>query len=104
MNPDRRLDTLAHGDFACHLGTAFRLALPSGEWLDLVLIEAAAHPRPAPGAPGRQGFSLVFRSELPGHLPQGIYGLEHAHMGRFEIFLVPIGPRQGGMCYEAVFN
>jgi len=36
-------------------------------------------------------------------LPQRIYPMEHAHLGVFELFLVPIGPDQHGMGYEAVF-
>ena len=30
--------------------------------------------------------------------------LEHDAMGSFDLFLVPLGPRDGGMMYEAVFT
>jgi hypothetical protein len=33
-------------------------------------------------------------------LPQRIFRLEHAELGAFELFLVPIGPGE----YEAVFT
>ena len=100
----RPLDELQAADFARCRDSIFRLTLPSGEGLDLTLevVEEYAHPPSVPGR--RQGFSLVFRSALPGHLRQGIYQLEHQEMGTIELFLVPIGPRDGGMRYEAVFN
>jgi len=100
----RPLDTLDLGDFAAHVGSAFGLRLPDGTALALVLMEATAHPYLPPQPGRRRGFSLVLRSELPGALPQGIYRLEHEVAGTMELFLVPIGPREGGMCYEAVFN
>jgi len=99
-----RLDALEQADFAAHLGTTFRLQPPDGSALDLVLLEATAHPHLPPQPGRRRGFSVLFRSPSPRHLPQGIYRLEHEVMGTMEVFLVPIGPREGGMCYEAVFN
>jgi hypothetical protein len=104
VSAGRPLDTLAQADFARHLGTAFRLRRPDGEALELTLLEASLHPH-LPHAPGhRQGFSVVFRGASPTHLPQGIYRLDHDLMGSLDLFLVPIGPREGAMCYEAVFN
>jgi hypothetical protein len=100
----RPLDALEHADFAAHLGTTFRLRLADGAALALVLQEASLHPHLPPPRGRHRGFSLVFRSSAPGHLPQGIYRLDHEAMGAMELFLVPIGPRGGGMCYEAVFN
>jgi hypothetical protein len=35
---------------------------------------------------------------------QQIYQVEHPTLGSFELFLVPVGPDEQGMCYEAVFN
>jgi hypothetical protein len=104
MSTGRPLDTLEQADFAAHLGTTFRLPLPDGAALELVLMEASPHPHLPPQPGRRRGFSLVFRSTSPGYLPQGIYRLDHAAIGTLELFLVPIGPREGGMCYEAVFN
>jgi hypothetical protein len=100
----RSLETFEEADFARCLGTPFELELPSGERVELTLVEVTPHPH-LPPAPGRRrGFSAVFHSAVAGHLPQAIYGLQHAQLGRLELFLVPIGPRQGRMRYEAVFN
>lgn len=52
----------------------------------------------------RAPFSLVFRDGQQGVMPQSIYRLEHDVLGMFEIFLVPIGPDEQGMRYEAVFH
>jgi hypothetical protein len=100
----RPLDTLEEADFARHLRTVFRLHLPDGARRELLLMEVTGHPYLPPATGRRRGFSLVFRSEEAGHVPQAIYRLDHDQMGSLELFLVPIGPRDGGMCYEAVFN
>jgi len=49
-------------------------------------------------------FSLLFN--VPGHpiLPQGIYCFELEELGRFELFIVPVGQNQSGTQYQAVFN
>jgi hypothetical protein len=91
-------------DFTRRLGEAFALTAPDGEGLALRLVEVTPHPH-APPTPGRRrGFSIVFVSDRPRHLPQSIYRLEHDGLGTLELFLVPIGTRDGGIAYEAVFN
>lgn len=51
----------------------------------------------------RLQFSLVFAGPLEPVLPQAIYDLEHDALGHLDLFLVPIGPSQGGMRYQASF-
>jgi hypothetical protein len=87
--------------FAPYLNQIFRLSLRAGD-LDLELIRADALDGDAEG--GREPFSLVFRGPGEPTLAQQIYPLDHEALGRFEIFLVPIGPDEQGRCYEAVFN
>jgi Domain of unknown function (DUF6916) len=100
----RPLERLEDGDFRAHLATPFRVLRPDGEALEIFLVEVTPHTH-LPGGPARRrGFSLLFRSAVSGHLRQGTYRLDHADMGTLELFLVPVGPRDGGMCYEAVFN
>ena len=94
--------------FRPRLGETFRLGLPGeAQVVDLVLIEATdLSQRPGGGREGdrpRAPFSLVFRDPGGRHLPQRIYRLEHADLGAFDLFLVPIGPDAQGMRYEAVF-
>ena len=52
----------------------------------------------------RQPFSIIFSSSKDNIWPQGMYTIDHHSLGKMEIFLVPIGPNDHGMCYEAVFN
>ena len=105
MTDPRPLDVLRTDDFLGRRGETFRLHSPDGAQ-DVVLIEVTPLGAVTEAPTGRQGaFSLVFRGAPGvGHVPQAIYCLEHDELGSLEVFLVPIGPRDGGMCYEAVFN
>lgn len=59
------------------------------------LSESPEHGRP---------FSVVFRGPGNVFLSQRTYRMEHAEVGAFEIFLVPIGPDSEGHRYEAIFT
>jgi hypothetical protein len=37
-------------------------------------------------------------------LPQRTYDFRNERLGSFELFIVPIGPEDGAMRYEAVFT
>ena len=92
-------------DFAGRVGESFRLDLGGGQALALELVEVLDRGRTAVGGPDRSCFALLFRS--PGEkrfAPQRIYGVEHAALGRIEMFLVPRGPDAAGMTYEAIYN
>jgi hypothetical protein len=52
----------------------------------------------------RHAFSLRFMGPPKPILPQATYRLENPALGSLEIFLVPLGPKGGGMRYEAVFT
>ena len=99
------LDKLQSSDFLPNLNTIFRIHL-DGE-ADAVPLELArvtgTGQRFSPEA--REAFSLLFLGPVsPHHLVQHIYRLEHEQMGTLEIFLVPLGPENGRMKYEAIFN
>ena len=47
---------------------------------------------------------MLFRGPLAPVMPQRIYPLAHETLGSLELFIVPIGPRDGGMVYEAIFT
>jgi hypothetical protein len=81
---------------------AFRLAAGgAGAELELTLVEVKRL-----GTALRPGgaFSLLFVSPAGPFLPQATYRLTHPKLGTLELFLVPIGPIQGGNGYEAVFT
>jgi hypothetical protein len=102
------LRSLTADDFAAHLATVFRLQT-GGEPLPIELVEvqrASYAGKPAAVGPAGRGepFTLLFRGPRSPYAPQGIHHLEHDQLGTLEIFLVPIGPDDAGMRYEAVFN
>jgi hypothetical protein len=98
------LETLTLESFTPHVGGAFRLSTSDGTTLTLTLDEARSLASPGTRAEGdrrkREPFRLVFRGPSLPILPQRIYAIEHADLGRLEIFIVPIGAGQ----YEAIFT
>ncbi len=53
----------------------------------------------------RTPFSVIFRTaQKEFYFQQGIYNIELPEKGMVAVFLVPLGPDQEGMKYEAVFN
>ena len=124
------LDKLTSADFAPHLHATFQLWLGlEGQphertdreqpglvgrdhdsaahgaplALELIEVEDLGVERGATSPRGRP-FSLIFRGPAGTYLPQRIYSIEHPTLGRLDLFLVPIGPGQGGMCYQVVFS
>jgi hypothetical protein len=90
--------------FSGHIGDRFRITGHGSTVVEAELTEAAAvGAGESPGAGERTPFSLVFRGPLEPILPQRIYRFEHEALGAFDLFIVPIGPDEGGMQYEAVF-
>ena len=96
------LDKLTSADFSPHLNQTFRIR--AGELtleVELISVEerGAAH---SPNA--RKPFSIIFRGPLEPILPQMIYKIKHGEIGALDLFIVPIGPDEHGMCYQAVFS
>lgn len=52
----------------------------------------------------RAPFSLLFVSGSADVLPQGLYPMRHPALGDFDLFVVPVGRRDDGVLYEAVFS
>jgi hypothetical protein len=96
------LDKLTRDQFAGYLRQSFRLRSETSAF-DLELIEVRNLAGPLSPS-GREPFALLFRGPAEPILPQRIYPLEHAGLGKLDVFLVPVGPDDQGMRYEAVFN
>ena len=93
------LDALTVEDFESHAGGTFRLlATPE---IEMKLTRVRRH-----GEALREGgaFSLFFVAPRGPFLPQAIYPIAHPSLGTLEIFIVPIGPMEGGNGYQAVFT
>ncbi len=72
--------------------------------IDLELIECRRLTPHSSGKETREPFALTLRGPARPVLPQRTYSLRNERMGELQIFLVPIGPDEKGMRYEAVFN
>lgn len=99
------LESLTLETFAPRIGERFRLSADAGQAVEVTLIEATPLGAAARSqAARRTPFSVVFLGPAAPVWPQHIYRVEHDVMGTLDLFLVPLGPRDGGMMYEAVFT
>lgn len=87
-------------EFSLHSEVVFHAEAGEGEGFDLSLLEVDE----VISNEVQESFSLLFRA--PGDAPpvQGIYRLEHAGLGKMDLFLVPVKKDESGLYYEAVFN
>jgi hypothetical protein len=99
------LAKLTSADFSPYLNQKFRIHLEAPLEVDLIEVnDLGPELSAAEAAKRRQPFALIFRDPSKTYLPQRIYRIEHAELGTLDLFLVPIGPDEHGMCYEVVFN
>jgi Domain of unknown function (DUF6916) len=100
------IDALNHELFSQLLGQSFRVHLPEApdSTLHLTMSEVTVASAPGMEESSRQPFSLLFRGPPEPLLVQQVYTLEHEQLGELEIFLVPLGPQQDALLYEAVFS
>ena len=85
--------------FEQHLNTRIWLCSEDGERVPLEFIQLEDFP-----SARTEQFSLLFRGAGSAVYPQRIYSVEHDVIGRFDLFLVPIGRDSQGTIYQAVFN
>jgi hypothetical protein len=97
------LDDLTIDDFRDRVGETFSATADGGRTLMLTLDQVDALPRPI-GDKGRAPFSLEFHDAATDHVPQQTVAVEHADLGSFDLFVVPLGPGAHGMRYEAIFT
>jgi hypothetical protein len=103
------LDKLEGTDLSPLIHQKFHIYTESPEPLEAELIEvtelgSVASRAYAAAFERRRAFSIVLRGPIEPLLPQRIYQVEHPKIGSLDLFLVPIGPDEEGMRYEAVFN
>jgi len=90
---------LTVASFIPRLRETFTLSTPAGV-LNLVLAEVEDIGQ----GQSRRAFSLRFVGPAQPLLSQGTYRLDNPALGSLDIFLVPLGPKDGGIQYEAVFT
>jgi hypothetical protein len=86
--------------FQAALQTRFRVGVGEGPEVELVLVEVRAVGSASEG----DSFSILFRGPGDPVLPQRMYPFTHEALGRFHLFIVPVGRHPDGLEYEAVFN
>jgi len=89
-------EPLSCADFQPHVHTIFQIELPMALEVELAAVTDNSNQQV-------EQFSLLFLGPMSSPLRQGTYAFFHPKMGRQEIFIVPIGPQDGKMAYEAVF-
>jgi hypothetical protein len=72
--------------------------------LELTLADVTAAPEKWGRSEQRAPFSILFDGPLEHVLPQRIWPVDHAELGRLDLFLVPLGPEGEAMRYQAVFS
>ena len=98
------LENFSIETFSEHLGSTFRVHTEASEPFNFELISATVLGGSTGEEMPRQPFSIVFRGPGDVLFPQRIYRMEHDKIGSFELFLVPIGPDEKGLRYEAIFT
>ncbi len=90
------------------VGQQFRLATPGGPARAVQLVDVVDSPRTPgrddAGMPFRRSFSLMFHDPEGPMLPQGTYRVQHPMLGIVGLFIVPIGPHEQDVVYEAVLG
>jgi|SRR5215203_661048 len=86
--------------FAAALGSPFKLTAAGDESVDIELAEVSERTR----RHNQHGFSVVFLVPESYSVEQGLYDLKHETMGALQLFLVPVGMKDGRLQLEAVFN
>jgi len=94
------IEDLTKSMFAENVNSTFNLREEAGQTVALELVECqegTPHPK-------FEQFSLLFRGPRATLLPQRTYEVEHAKLGTFLLFIVPIKQDENGIFYESVFS
>lgn len=106
------VDEMSGSDWAAQAATRFQARLASGQTVELQLLKVRLG-RTFPSQLGRrppadanfEKFSLIFSGPKDVLLDPAIHRFEHAQLGRFEMYVGPVGTTDAGSVrYETVFN
>jgi hypothetical protein len=99
---------LVSATFSALVGDRFEIAPGDGPPFEATLTSCSETPHGVPDewrrTVGRVPFALLFHGDPPAPVRQQICTLSHHELGRFELFLVPLGPDERGMRFEAVIS
>jgi hypothetical protein len=96
-------DFIHHSDFIPYQNQFFTIDFTTEVSLPAELIQVKEYETYSPIE--RKPFTLMFRTaQKSEYYEQAICILHHPEKGKIPVFLVPLGPDQDGMRYEAVFS
>jgi len=98
------LDSFTLATFSPVINTIFRVRANDSTWVELNLARATPPRHSRPDAHDHKSFSLWFLGPNDQLLVQRLYSFEHDNIGRFDLFIVPVGRSEKGIEYQAVFN
>ncbi|HEX6390540.1 MAG TPA: hypothetical protein VFZ89_13865 [Solirubrobacteraceae bacterium] len=102
------LEEFTNQTFDALLGQRFEVVPTHGHPFVMVLAECRRVGDMPPDDLGfairREPFCLLFYTGRDVVVPQQICRMRNRHLGEFSMFIVPVGPDQRGMRYEAVFT
>jgi hypothetical protein len=101
------LESLTQSKFAQALNTRFRVCADPSTEIELLLVAVTPDLTTASSGPGGslyESFSLTFHGPESSFLPQKTYPFDHPQLGKFELFIVPVGKEGSVFKYQAVFN
>jgi hypothetical protein len=99
------LETATSETFVPHVGTTFEATTQAGDTIALVLTSCDVDSSSGPAPGGRIPFSLLFHdADASRYAAQQTFSMSHEDLGEFPLFLVPRGPDQHGMGYQAIFS
>jgi len=101
------LEQLNFESFAGLSKTSWRVWIDAQDSVNLELSEITPPRIVSSGSAGGlkyENFALEFLGPADRLLPQRMYWFESAAIGRFELFIVPVGRDQNGTRYQATFN
>ena len=99
------LESATSETFAPHVGSTFEATTQPGDTVKLVLTSCDPSPWGAAEGAARAPFSLFFHdADGSRYAPQQTFSMRHEELGQFELFMVPLGPDEQGMRYQAVFS
>lgn len=93
-------EELTHDAFTQNLNTKFHVSADDSSELDLELAEVSELKL----VKTQEQFAVIFRGPLDQFMVQGTRSFDHATLGQFELFIVPVKQDEQGYYYEAIFN
>ena len=100
-----KLDELRYETVHPLIGSAFRITVPERGDIGLKIIDVCkVMERVKSPRLKREPFSIYLLGPSDVRFSQGTYPFSHDELGELEMFIVPLGPKNGGNQYEVIFT